>query len=256
MRYENGQQMYTIMLENKNYTEFLPITAGIEYCTGDKPFAPTIRDYFLIHFVTRGKGTLITGDNTFEIGEGQAFLIHPGELCSYGPDPDDPWSYMWIGFGGRLAEKFGTLPSVFEFDQSIIAELGAALREEYGCEEYMTAILFKLYALLFSSGHSRDYVKTVKSYINANYMQDISISGIATMVKVNRKYLARIFKARTGISMKQYLIEKRMTEAKKLLAKGFTVEETAIAVGYSDSFVFSKAFKKNFGNAPVFFKKK
>lgn len=256
MKYTNGQKMYTIMLANKGYTEFLPVTAGIEYCEPDKPFAPTIRDYYLIHFVTNGNGKLITAENTYQVSEGQAFIIHPNELCTYGPDRDRPWTYMWIGFTGRLADKFGSLPAIFEFDQSLVDELGSALREEYGCEEYMTAFLFKLYATLFSSDFSRNYVKSIKSYINANYMQNISISGISDMLKVNRKYLARIFKAKTGISMKQYLIEKRMNEAKRLLSKGFTVEESAIAAGYSDSFVFSKAFKKHFGKSPAFFKNK
>lgn len=255
MKFPQGEFFCSIMLENKNYTEFSAVTAGAEICRADKPYAPTVREYYLVHFVLSGRGVLETPRGRYEIKAGEAFLVRPGEIASYGPDKNDPWEYTWIGFIGNLAEKFNGLDDVFEFDQTVADELDFALEQNEGREEYMCSVLFKLYASLFSSGISRDYIKRIKSYINANYMQDITISGIADMLNVSRKYLARIFREKTGITMKQYLINKRMNEGKKLLSRGYTVEETAAMVGYSDSFVFSKAFKKQYGKPPVYFKK-
>ena len=51
--------------------------------------------------------------------------------------------------------------------------------------------------------------------------------------------------------MQQFLINKGLHEAKKLLSRGFNVEESARMVGYSDPFAFSKAFKKKYGVSPI-----
>ncbi len=43
--------------------------------------------------------------------------------------------------------------------------------------------------------------------------------------------------------MQNYLIHTRLSRAAQLLARGYTVAESAAICGYSDSFNFSKMFK-------------
>ena len=81
-------------------------------------------------------------------------------------------------------------------------------------------------------------------------MENVSIQEISHLVGLNRKYLSRIFKDTYGITMQEYLIDRRLTEASKLLKLGYSVEDTAYMVGYNDPFGFSKAYKKRFGNSP------
>ena len=85
-------------------------------------------------------------------------------------------------------------------------------------------------------------------------MKPLQIEEIAAMVNLERHYLSRIFKERTKKTMKQFLTEKRIAEAKRFLKQGYCVKETAAMVGYEDVFVFSKAFKKAVGKSPVFYK--
>jgi AraC-like DNA-binding protein len=86
-------------------------------------------------------------------------------------------------------------------------------------------------------------------------MENVTISGIAESLGLNRKYLARIFKESRGISMQECLISKRLHEAKKLLLSGYGASESAYMVGYSDPFGFSKAFKNKYGVPPSAMKK-
>ncbi len=51
------------------------------------------------------------------------------------------------------------------------------------------------------------------------------------------------------------MIEKRLSEAKKLIERGYNVGEAGMLCGYSDTFAFSKAFKSFFGVSPKAFKK-
>ena len=37
---------------------------------------------------------------------GPAFLIEPESLTFYQADKTNPWSYLWVGFGGTEAQRF------------------------------------------------------------------------------------------------------------------------------------------------------
>ena len=85
-------------------------------------------------------------------------------------------------------------------------------------------------------------------------MEKIKIEEIAASIGLNRKYLSRIFKQKTGLSMQEFLIKKRLTEAKKLIERGYNVGEAGMLCGYGDAFAFSKAFKSFFGESPKAYK--
>lgn len=246
----------SVALENKGFTEFSPCDTGMENCAPLKSYGPTVRDYYLIHFVREGTGVFKNPRGEHRVSAGQAFLIRPDEVCVYTTDENNPWTYAWLGFRGSLASKFDACRDVFEYDSSVYDEINFVFGMEMAKEEYLTGIIFKLYAELFGSRIKNDYSNKVIGYIDANYMNDISIGQIADKLNVNRKYLARIFKKKTDMTMQQYLIKKRMSEAKKLLKSGYNVEETAYMTGYTDSFAFSKIFKKTYGKPPLSYKLK
>ena len=89
-----------------------------------------------------------------------------------------------------------------------------------------------------------------QALIFSEYAEDITISGLAAKFGFERSYLYRIFKQRYGVGPKDYLTRVRLEKAKWLLGRGYSVAECAYMVGYSDSFIFSKAYKKCYGVAP------
>ena len=108
---------------------------------------------------------------------------------------------------------------------------------------------------LFGERKRTDVITAVTDYIDRFYANPITIENIAKDINLDRHHLARIFKAKTGFTMQQYLIDRRLNQAKKLLLTNLDVTACAEAVGYRDIFVFSKAFKKKFGVSPNNFKK-
>jgi AraC-like DNA-binding protein len=59
-----------------------------------------------------------------------------------------------------------------------------------------------------------------------------------------------------GVSPKEYLIDFRIRNARRLLLNtGMTVTEVAAAVGYNDGVNFSKIFKQRVGCSPGSFRK-
>ena len=245
---------YISLIEDKGFVDFSPCDAGKEDCQPSHRFGPHIRNYYLIHFVLSGAGRYTSPRGEYVLEKGDAFLIKPGEVTVYEADAETPWTYVWVGFRGNLASEFDSVDDVFSYDASIISDIEEALDAEVGKEALVASVIYKLYARVAIGESRADHPNRVKWYINSHYMDDVSVAEISDSLGINRKYLARIFKEQYGTSVQQFLISKRLHEAKKLLSRGFNVEESARMVGYSDPFAFSKAFKKKYGVSPIKYK--
>jgi len=100
-------------------------------------------------------------------------------------------------------------------------------------------------------------VNTIISYINENYMKDISLEKISRNMFLSPAYISKIFKEEIGESPINYLIKVRLSKALGLLEEGsMPIKTVAKSVGYDDAYHFSKLFKKYYGNPPSKFKRK
>ena len=110
---------YIQLIEDKGFVDFSPCDAGKEDCMPSHRFGPHVRNYYLIHFVISGKGRYTTSRGEYTLGRGEAFLIKPGEVTVYEADAETPWTYVWVGFRGRLASEFeSVLSSVINQEDS------------------------------------------------------------------------------------------------------------------------------------------
>lgn len=242
---------HEIALINRHYREINPLDFGEEACAPGHTYGPAIRRYTLIHFVISGKGIFNNGDGIHHLHAGEAFVIHPGEVTVYSADENDPWHYLWVGFNGSLSHRFNELPCVITPPAGMYKKLREVFAFDGTEEEYLAGRIFELYAHLFNGlkGHE-DYILKIQNYVETNYNTQCDVADIAAVVGLERHYLARLFRQKTGGTLKDYITEKRMEEAKQLLKSGQTVGNAAQMVGYSDPFVFSKMFKKRFGMPP------
>ncbi len=241
---------YEAILQNKNFIDFNPLAFGFCTCPANRALSISDRHYCLIHYIVSGKGTLYINNTSYTVKENQIFIIPKNTINSYIADNDDPWTYIWIGFDGRLASQFKNLPPVIDFHSDLFNKM--TLVSDIGSmqEEFLAGKLFELYSVLFSN-NSIDIVVSIKNYINSNYMSpNISVEKIALTLHLNRSYLTRYFKQNTGITIQAYLIQTRISHACKLLQSGLSVTNTANMVGYLDVFNFSKIFKKHVGISP------
>lgn len=89
-------------------------------------------------------------------------------------------------------------------------------------------------------------------YIQDHYTEEsLTLGNVACEVKVNANYLSSIFSQSMEKTFTEYVTEKRMEKARKLL-RDTTVStaEIAATVGYKDSHYFSFVFKKTQGVSP------
>ena len=67
---------------------------------------------------------------------------------------------------------------------------------------------------------------------------------------VSAKQLCKLFKMYCNTTVSKYIVSKRITEAKKLLAEGKSVTDTAFMCGFNDYANFIRVFKKTVGTPP------
>lgn len=93
-------------------------------------------------------------------------------------------------------------------------------------------------------------VLNVSSYINRHLTEDLSLEHIAEHFYISKYYLCRIFKEYMGLTIGQYITQKRVMYAKKLHNEGHTLSDAAALSGFSDYSSFYKAFIKENGLSP------
>lgn len=113
--------------------------------------------------------------------------------------------------------------------------------------------LFDLTILeLERSASGTDIIGSVKQYIHSHFKEDLDRNALADVVHITPNYLSKRFRAETGMSLREYINQLRVEEAKRLLiSTGSTISEVASAVGYDNISYFSTVFKKLCGMSPI-----
>ena len=88
-------------------------------------------------------------------------------------------------------------------------------------------------------------IEWAKQYIRTHYKEDIDRDSIAAEIQLSPNYLSHLFHKEAGMSMREYLNECRVVEAKRLLGNtSMTVTEIALSTGFNSIPYFSTVFKK------------
>ena len=95
-------------------------------------------------------------------------------------------------------------------------------------------------------------LKKALAYIDEHYTsENLSLGTVACEVQVGANYLSSVFSQNMQKTFTEYISEKRMEKAKKLLkSTELPTSEIAAQVGYKDPHYFSFVFKKTQGCSP------
>ena len=94
------EDSYVLQLLKPKFKDFYLCFCGFAECEPLHSYGPATRPNYILHYVMKGKGIYQVGETKYHLKEGQAFLIEPESLTFYQADKKDPWSYLWVGFGG------------------------------------------------------------------------------------------------------------------------------------------------------------
>lgn len=247
------------------------------YMLMTKQKMPTFRgkgriDYQLI-YIHSGCGIFDFGnDDKCKISAGNTIIYQPDEMQKYTYYGKDKPVVYWIHFTGKdishLFESYGinldkkVIPvgSSAEYVQlfnKIILELQLKRKNYAEC----SALLFKQLLLAMGRATTNDEhssivtdklsIESVTNYFHEHFHDQISIEDYLEDKNININMFFKKFKAYTGLSPLQYLLDIRISNAKSLLeSTDYTISEISSIVGYDNALYFSRLFHKHVGMSP------
>ncbi|MCI8957248.1 MAG: AraC family transcriptional regulator [Eubacterium sp.] len=270
------ENAYVLQLSDSKFKDLFLCFCGYAQCQPLHSFGPAARPNYIIHFILDGKGIYQVGEKKYELQAGQGFLIEPEVLTFYQADDTEPWTYLWVGFGGNRAKEYVSDIGLNSNQLSFQSENGKELKQlvlkmlknnnsSSNNQYLLQSILLEFFYVLTKDIEieRKDektkeslYVEQAVKYIRNNYSKPIKVADIASYVCVNRSYLYKMFEKSLEMSPQEFLSRFRISRAKELLTvTELSIEEIAISCGYSDALVFSKSFKKQMGVPPSVYRR-
>ena len=237
-----------------------------------------------ITYAISGKATIYTDGKPEEISKGQVHYIKKGLNHKISAGEDNNFRYICIGYTPK--DEYKDLSDIIcklVKKESFIANDTGNIRilcemlinESYTKEKYselminsyMIQILTEMARLIegsskntenkYRSSYSGLAIYHALRYIDRNFTEIKSVKEVAEKLSYSEYYLSHIFTEKMGMSIKQYITEKKIAYSAELLkTSNLSVSEIAEKLGYSSLHSFSQTFKKSHGISPVQFKNK
>lgn len=239
-------------------------------------FGPAVKPFYLIHYVLSGKGRFVSDEKEYHLKPGYGFLITPDELAFYEADPEEPWTYVWVGFTGTgeeaAIEQLGISKSHPVFYCENTEEIYSVARDmmEHNTSSFSDRLRrngdLQLFLSIIAGREDAPaeekedkgnlHVQKAVDFVRMNYCNPIKVTDIADYVCINRSYLYTLFEQYLHVSPQEFLTLYRITRSLELLhSTDYPIESIAFSSGYTDVLVFTKAFKRTKGMSPSTYRK-
>lgn len=231
-----------------------------------------------LFYVLDGSGSFLVEQSKFEVNKDDMVIVNPNVEHTEVSLNASPLEYIVLGVEG-LSFSFGERESPDSYSVSnygnhreellfyfrALLEESSAKEANYEsiCQNLIEILTFKLIR------HTRDSMTIasnqrttkecgfIKRYIDSNYVESISLDTLAQMSHMNKFYLIHAFSKYTGMSPINYLIARRITESKNLLATtNYSISQVSDIIGFSSQSYFSQCFKKATGETPNAYRKR
>lgn len=214
---------------------------------------------------TQGTGFCAINDGPeFAVGVGDVLIIPARTPHYYGASTDDPWTIWWLHITGSAVpsltdEAVGQRGMAYNaVDHSRLVHLvDEAIRilERGETPAHLTAAAGCAWHLMGSLGLSIDVKRPPAVEQAIALMRDrmsgtISVAELARQVSLSPSHFAAQFRKSTGTSVLHYFIAMKMEIAREMLVAGHSIAEVSKRLAFSDTFYFSRQFRRFHGVSP------
>jgi len=119
-------------------------------------------------------------------------------------------------------------------------------------QSIVVEILYLINNIQFSASPdvSDTRLKEIISHLNHHFTEKISLDTLARDFFLSKYHLCHIFSEGTGLTVHQYITNKRLTLTDELIESGKTISEAAEAAGFNHYSSYYRAYKKKYGFSP------
>ena len=242
-----------------------------------------------ILYIEKNHFNINVNNKEFKLDEGDILFIASGDTHGFSNRNNDG-KRIFIQFDSSSLSTFGNnniikalISSTFKisikdvpFQESIKEHILSIVenysKKDFGFELFISARIHDIFALISkfladkinlenNTGNIKkmqgmDKLAEAFKFIEANYMNDISLSDVAKAVGFSESYFSRMFKDITEKNFILYLNEYRIKQAELfLMASNMSIADIAYAVGFNSIVTFNRSFKSIKGCSPSVYKK-
>ena len=233
-------------------------------------------DFWEAVFILKGRAGITAGEKIYSLNEGQMIFHPPGEFHRLWNEGEDYLRIAIISFAvdkfpiekhtictfNSKEKVFFTVREIrkhFKTDGIFVVEVlskehTSAAQKAVGNIESLFLELLDSYAKEDQENVNKDRLSelysSAVSLMKSNIGVRLSAYDIASCCGMSVSTMQKLFCRYTGIGMMKYYEGVRMQHARMLLNNGYSVKETALALGYADQNYFSTAYKRYFGASP------
>jgi AraC-like DNA-binding protein len=259
------------------------VTPGALYPSGTHPTDHTLTwrrgralHQYQIVYIAEGSGRFESAATGLQkIKSGTVFLLFPNVWHRYKPEPSTGWIEYWIELQGDAIDqlvrthvitpdrplfRLGSRPELVDLfqqgralvrnrpagHQPLLAMLGMQILAQTLC----LATTGAPGAQRSSSADQR--IRRAQTLMSESPDRLLQIEQIAMHVGMSYSYFRRLFRARTGMSPKQYHLQLRLRRVQELLTNtSLSVKQIADTLGFDSPFHLSRDFKSRTRLSPT-----
>lgn len=237
------------------------------------------RDYsgYLFQYTLKGHGAFIWEGRPESLGAGKAFLSSVPENSRYflpQDEPDNRWEYLYVHFQGdaalpffrKIRSSFGpcftlspdSFPVLLWLNLHRELQEGRQLKSYEGGDliyRFLSGLLRTLESpsLFEPSAPVAEGIRYMKEHFSSRF----SMEELASRLGLSSAYFTRLFTRETGQTPLACLNGIRLSHAVFLLLNtSLSIDETALACGFSCGNYFCRVFRKASGCSPAEYRRR
>lgn len=247
-----------------------------------EPVPPHWHEEYEFLVITKGTGTASLNTRTTHIAPGDILFINAGIVHSFRGEANDPLGFFALDFGRELLSSYGNddiqqkyisrqangeliFRDHFRREDPIWESIHTPLEEIHAlCAQNMEenellikSDLLRIWHYLcrdaevtaFSLKKKDDekvlLIKQILQYIQENYAQNLTLSGLAERFHMSEGQFCRFFKSQIRMTAIEYLNYYRIGAACDRLKEGTApVSDIALECGYNNISYFNRTFRR------------
>jgi AraC-like DNA-binding protein len=225
-----------------------------------------------IFYCVDGHGWYKIGDQRFEVGPNEFFILPQNVEHAYGSDENHPWTIYWIHFGGDSLKELNEVQVIQKHFKpfyirnsedilSIFSKIFKTLELGYSIDNLLFANMCLSHFLTLFIYNSRHYTTPASDktdcvdnailYMQEHINENISLNELSTRYNYSVSRFSNLFKQKTGYAPIDYFMQMKMQKAcQHLDLTNRSIKDIAFSMGFDDPYYFSKRFSTMIGVSP------
>lgn len=250
-----------------------------------REFAFHYHDFYKIIFFIKGSVTYNVEGKNYKLKPYDMVLISQGEIHKPEVSFDEPYERVIFYISKEWFQKYKTEDYDMEYcfqkalqekkhvirftaiENTMFMELIQRMKDKSSGQDYASKLygdalflefLIELNRCCMDGRGSFEKLSSCNSkmleimeYINGHLQDRLDVDTLAEMFFISKYHMMRAFKKETGYSVHQYITEKRVFLAKKLIDSGMSAGNACMECGFRDYSAFARAYKSRMACPPT-----